>query len=170
MKIRWSLPLCCWRGPDVGNHAAPEIFLEAATLGTSGDSYSIAYAHRQVVVKDIMSFIDANVFKQITHWLCKEHRNNNWSWISKTYRRRMKGRFCWGKSYTRKDGRKKWIELFRMADVPVRYHSKIRGNANPYDRQYHDYFALRKETQRRKAMKDRLFLSSDSYGKLTRWK
>lgn len=128
-----------------------------------------AYAHRQVVVKDILSFIDANVFKQIAHWLCKEHRNKNWSWISTTYRKRMKGRFCWGKSYTRKDGSKKWVELFRMADVPVRYHTKICGDANPYDRQYHDYFAQRKATQQRKALKDRLFLSSGSYDKLTQW-
>ncbi len=82
----------------------------------------------------------------------------------------MKGRFCWGKSYTRKDGSKKWMELFRMSDVPVRYHSKICGDANTYERQYHEYFAQRKETQRRKAMQDRLFLSSDSYGRLTRWK
>lgn len=128
------------------------------------------YAHRQVVVKDILSFIDVNVFKQVARWLRKEHRNKNWSWITKTYRKRMKGRFSWGKSYIRKNGEKKWIELFRMVDVPVRYHVKIRAEINPYDNQYHDYFARRKETQRWKARIDRQFLLSDSYDKLTQWK
>lgn len=129
-----------------------------------------AYAHRQVVVKDIMSFIDVNVYKQVSSWLRKEHRSKNWSWISKTYRKRKNGRFSWGKSYTRKDGAKKWIELFRMADVPVRYHVKIRAGVNPYNREHYDYFNRRKATQQWKARRDRQFLLSDSYDKLTQWK
>lgn len=129
-----------------------------------------AYAHRKVVVKKILSFIDSNVFKQIANWLRKEHRNKNWSWINKTYHKQSKGRFSWGSTYERKDGEIKWVELFRMADIPVRYHTKIRCEANPYDRQYYDYFRRRSEVNRKTAIRDRLFLSSDAYAKLTQWK
>ncbi len=129
-----------------------------------------AYAHRKVVVKNILSFIDNCVFKQMAYWLRKEHRNKNWSWINGTYHKRNNGRFGWGSTYARKEGEVKWVELFRMADLPVRYHTKIRSEANPYDKQYFDYFRLRAEVNRKTAFRDRLFLSSDSYAKLTLWK
>jgi len=57
-----------------------------------------------------------------------------------------------------------------MADIPVRYHTKIRSEANPYDMQYDDYFKLRAEINRKTAIRDRMFLSSDVYAKLTQWK
>jgi len=129
-----------------------------------------AYAHRKVVVKDILSFIDNCVFKQTANWLRKEHRNKTWAWINKNYHKRNNGRFGWGSTYARKEGEIKWVELFRLADLPVRYHTKIRSEANPYDRQYFDYFKQRAEVNRKTAFRDRLFLSSDSYAKLTLWK
>ena len=129
-----------------------------------------AYAHRKVVVKEMLSFIDNNVFKQVANWLRKAHRNKNWSWINKTYHKQNKGRFSWGSTYVRKEGEVKWVELFRMVDVPVRYHTKIRSEANPYDQQYYDYFKQRAEVNRKTAIRDRLFLSSDAYAKLSQWK
>lgn len=129
-----------------------------------------AYAHRKVVVKEMLSFIDNNVFKQVANWLRKAHRNKNWSWINKTYHKQNKGRFSWGSTYVRKEGEVKWVELFRMADIPVRYHTKIRSEANPYDQQYYDYFKQRAEVNRKTAIRDRLFLSSDAYVKLSQWK
>ena len=89
------------------------------------------YAHRKVVVKEIFSFIDNNVFKQVANWLRKEHRNKNGSWIDKACHKQNKRRFSWGSHYVRKEGEVKWVELFRMADVPVRYHTKIRSEGNP---------------------------------------
>jgi len=126
-----------------------------------------AYAHRKVVVKDIMAFLDINIFKHVTRWLRKEHRNKNWSWIKQTYLKRIKGFSSLGMPYTKKDGTVKWVELFKMAKLPVRYHTKIRGEANPYDKTYHNYFATRKTTQKQWAIKDRIFLSSDAYARLT---
>jgi len=54
-----------------------------------------------------------------------------------------------------------------MAKLPVHFHTKIRGEANPHDKTDHSYFATRKTTQRQWAIKDRIFLSSDAYARLT---
>ena len=47
-----------------------------------------------------------------------------------------------------------------MADVPIRYHVKIRGEANPYNSGHREYFKDRAEKQRRTRNYDRLFLAS----------
>ena len=129
-----------------------------------------AYAHRKVVVKDIMSYIDTNIYKLVARWLRKEHRNKNWSWIKQTCLKRVKGCSNLGMTYMTRAGEIKWVELFKMARVPVRYHTKIRGEANPYDDNYRDYFAARRATRKKWAAVDRIFLSSNAYVKLTQWK
>ena len=52
--------------------------------------------------------------------------------------------------------------LFRMADVPIRYHVKIRGEANPYGSAGRQPFKGREEKQRRGRSYDRLFLANNT--------
>ena len=49
-----------------------------------------------------------------------------------------------------------------MADVPIHYHVKIRGEANPYDSAYREYFKTRAEKQNRARNYNRMFLASTS--------
>ena len=39
------------------------------------------------------------------------------------------------------------LMLFRMTSIPIRYHIKVRGRANPYDPQDAGYFAERHARQ-----------------------
>jgi len=60
----------------------------------------------------------------------------------------------------------KLIRLFKAGDLPIRYHSKIRSDANPYDLADGDYFRARARKQRLNARRDRAFLNRSSYEKL----
>ena len=129
-----------------------------------------AYAHRHVVAKELFSRLDNDIFKQVSHWLRKEHRDKTWAWISKQYRQRFNGRWQFGKVYVASKGLVKTVCLFRLADLPIRYHNKIRSEATPYDPKFWDYFAERKWWHQNMARKDRDFLSASSFDKLAVWR
>ena len=53
----------------------------------------------------------------------------------------------------------KHVELFRTSDLPIRYHVKIRSEANPYDPAYREYFETRDSKRKSALIKDRLSMS-----------
>ncbi len=129
-----------------------------------------AYAHRQVVAKDLMGRLDNDIFKRVCKWLRKEHCRKTWSWISKRYRKRYRGRWQFMQVYLTTKGTVKTVCLFRMSDLPIRYHNKIRAKATPYDPEYWDYFNQRSAWYQRMAKKDRAFMSATSFDKVVNWR
>lgn len=129
-----------------------------------------AYAHRHVVAKKHLHRLDNDIFKSVCHWLRKEHQRKTWAWISKQYRKRFNGRWQFGKVYVTSKGIVKTICLFRLADLPIRYHNKIRSEATPYDPEFWTYFADRKVWHQQMAKRDRMFLSASSFDKLAVWR
>ena len=124
-----------------------------------------AYAYRHVVAKERLSYVDDRIYPLVKKWLQQEHRSKTWAWIRKRYRGRFKGRIEYGCYYPTSSGMK-LIRLFKAGDLPIRYHSKIRSGANPYDLADKDYFEARARKQRLNARRDRRFLNSSSYEKL----
>ncbi|WP_341580834.1 reverse transcriptase N-terminal domain-containing protein [Marinobacter metalliresistant] len=124
-----------------------------------------AYAYRHVVAKERLSYVDDRIYPLVKKWLQQEHRSKTWAWIRKRYRGRFKGRIEYGCYYPTASGMK-LIRLFKAGDLPIRYHSKIRSGANPYDLADKDYFEARARKQRMNARRDRRFLNSSSYEKL----
>ena len=59
------------------------------------------------------------------------------------------------------------VECFLAADLPIRYHIKIQGDATPYDPEYVEYFANRKKKRKMAAVKDKWHMKSSSFQKLT---
>lgn len=125
-----------------------------------------AHAYRRVVAKQRMDFVDNRLYRLVRKWLRREHRSKTWAWIAKRYRRRVKGRMEFCASYTNAKGELKVVRLFQAADLPIRYHVKIRCEAKPYDPRYVDYFADRKKKRKLLAMADRIQLNATSYHKL----
>ncbi len=113
-----------------------------------------AYAHRHVVAKKLMSRLDNDIFKLVCQWLAKEHRRKTWSWISKRYRKYYRGRWQFMQVYLTKKSIVKTVCLFRLSDLPIRYHNKIRAKATPYDPEYWEYFTQREAWRQRMARKD----------------
>jgi len=85
------------------------------------------YAHRHVVAKDLMGRMDCHIFERIRHWLRKEYPAKTWAWLSKRYRKRFNGRRNFGEIYLSSKRKLKSVHLFRLADLPIRYHTKIRA-------------------------------------------
>ena len=52
--------------------------------------------------------------------------------------------------------------LFRTAELPIRYHVKIRSDATPYDPEFREYFADRYEKRKRSTIADRIKLSQSA--------
>ena len=125
-----------------------------------------AYAHRHVVAKDRLSYVDGKIYPLVKSWLQREHRSKTWAWIRKRYRGRFKGRIEFGCYYTKVSGEQKLIRLFKAADLPVRYHIKVQSDANPYDPAYSEYFEQREWKRRVMASRDRAFLNKSSYSKI----
>ena len=121
-----------------------------------------AFSNRQVVAKRLFSALDNELYYWLCRWLRQRHRNKTKAWINHRYRSRMEGRINFGTFVLDKQGKRQWLGLFRMADVPIRRHVKIRGAANPYDPAYREYFKDRAEKQRRGRNYDRLFLASNT--------
>lgn len=124
-----------------------------------------AYAYRHVVAKERLGYVDNRIYPLVKKWLQREHRSKTWAWIRKRYRGRFKGRVEYGCYYPTASG-VKLIRLFKAGDLPIRYHTKIRSGANPYDLADRDYFEARAKKQRMNAYRDRAFLNSSSYEKL----
>ncbi len=92
-----------------------------------------AFSNRQVVAKRLFSTLDNEIYYGVRRWLRLRHRNKTNAWIKHRYRSRIEGRSNFGTFVLNKQGKRQWLGLFRMADVPIRYHVKVRGETNPYD-------------------------------------
>ena len=114
-----------------------------------------ANSNRQVVTKDLFGYLDNQIYRWINRWLRQQHRSKTQAWIKRRYWQHRGGRYNIGCNYTNKYGLVNRVELFKLSDVPIRYHNKIRANANPYDPQYDDYFKQRKIKQARNRAIDR---------------
>ena len=125
-----------------------------------------AYAYRRVVAKVRMTYIDNRLYYLVRRWLRREHRSKTWAWIAKRYRQRINGRvdFC-DRSINAK-GEFKTVRLFRAADLPIRYHIKIKGEANPYHPDYAEYFLNREKRRKINRQADRVHLNATSEQKL----
>jgi len=129
-----------------------------------------AYAHRHVVSKKLFSRLDNDIFKLVCKWLRKAYRSKTWAWISKTHRKRFNGRWQFGKVIVTEKGIVKTVCLFRLSDLPIRYHNKIRSAATPYDPEFWGYFRERELWHQKMARKDRAFLAASSFDKLAVWR
>lgn len=118
-----------------------------------------AFAHRHLVAKRLMNNLDNEVFKKVCKWLTLEHRNKTWAWIKQRYWHQFGGRNNIGMYYSTKTVQKKWIGLFRLASVPIRRHVKIRCEANPFNPDDWEYFAMREKARRIRRMADRKLMS-----------
>jgi len=126
-----------------------------------------AHAYRRTVAKERMSYVDNGIYLLVVKWLKRHHRRKTWGWISKRYRRYFKGRDQFCAVYPHKKKGMKTVCLFLTSDLPIRYHIKIRMNANPYDPEYREYFVERDAKRKRSAIADRIKMSQSAIDTMT---
>ena len=100
--------------------------------------------YRHVVSKKIFSDIDHQIIHLLQRWITRRHPQKNNQWKQRRYFTRI-GLNRWNLFAIGKDskGNPKVYLLRKAASTPIRRHTKIRGNANPFLAEFTDYFLQR---------------------------
>jgi RNA-directed DNA polymerase len=105
--------------------------------------------HRHACSKCTFDRFDSWLHFEIRRWLHRRHPNKGRLWLKKNYFRPYR-RIRWSFFALKKhaDGKKEYRDLIKAAWTPIVRHIKIRGEANPYDPAWNDYFQSRKYSKR----------------------
>lgn len=98
--------------------------------------------HRPVVAKQTFNYVDYRIWKLLWRWCRRRHLNRCKRWIKGKYFKRVGSR-SWVFSGIHPSG--KLATLLYASDVPIKRHTKIRAEANPYDPADEMYFEERLE-------------------------
>jgi RNA-directed DNA polymerase len=116
--------------------------------------------HQNQVAKETFTKADTVIWKLLWSWACRRHPNKGARWIKKKYwtsesfhKEIMANGKIQEKSFNRNwvfaaevkenDGKVRKVRLAKAADAPIRRHVKIKGEANPYDPKWEEYFEER---------------------------
>ncbi len=100
--------------------------------------------HQHVVSKKTFQDVDSAIFEMLWQWARKRHNNKPRRWIKEKYFHVHQGR-TWvftGEVIGRK-GAFETVRLFRAAQTPIKRHTKIQAEANPFDPLWEVYFEKR---------------------------
>lgn len=95
--------------------------------------------HRHVVSKETFSYIDNRIFKYLWNWSCRRHSNKSKNWIKNRYFQTAGNRH-WVFAAITESG---IVSLTNASDTKIMRHTKIRGDANPYAKEWETYFEER---------------------------
>lgn len=100
--------------------------------------------HRHQASKQTFAKVDHAIHLNLWQWARRRHPNKSRLWIKKKYFRSIENRqwvFCG--QITDKNGVSRQIHLVKAQQVPIKRHTKIIGQANPYDPAWELYFEQR---------------------------
>jgi len=96
--------------------------------------------HKGICAKGTFAKLGTFIYWQLKRWAKHQHGNKNRWWIY--------WRYFTDNHFTDKRTSKKGIQnyrLYRISYVPIRYHVKIKSNANPFLTEFDKYFFQRKK-------------------------
>ena len=100
--------------------------------------------YRTACSKKTFSYVDFRIFENLWRWAKRRHQNKKAQWIRNRYFRTIGNRqWCFFATQKTEGSETRVIDLRYMATVKIVRHTKIRGNANPYDIGGQEYFAKR---------------------------
>jgi len=97
--------------------------------------------YRSAVSSRVFSYIDHMIYQALDKWIRRRHRNKGRIWTNKKYFRR-KGLNNWQffAKEKGKDNKPILLDLRLAGNTHIKRHIKIRGEANPYNPEYKEYF------------------------------
>jgi len=109
--------------------------------------------HRSVVAKETFNSVDNEIWRSLWQWAKRRHPKKSPVWIKEKYFKTT-GHRSW--IFASEDSEKLYpngkplvISLFRASDTPIKWHIKIRGEANPFDPQFETYLEERSTSKMR---------------------
>lgn len=99
--------------------------------------------HRHVASKRTFDRVDYYVRRMLWKWARRAHPTKSRGWIRRRYHSAdEKGSFSIG-THDR-EGKRRVLRAYRVAQTTIERHIKVRGEANPYDPRYVEYFEKRR--------------------------
>ena len=95
--------------------------------------------YRYVCAKKAFSKVDHEVWCALWKWAKRRHPYKGVKWVKNRYFTTIKR--SWEFATPTNNGEK--VSLLKMSDTPIRRHTKIRADANPYDSDWQMYFEKR---------------------------
>jgi RNA-directed DNA polymerase len=110
--------------------------------------------HQAACASQTFASIDSWLWLKTWQWAKRRHPNKSANWIKDKYFETAGSR-NWVFSARLKgvEGKRKRVTLAKASDTPIRRHSKIKGEANPFDPQWEPYFEDRLGLKMQGAMK-----------------
>jgi RNA-directed DNA polymerase len=99
--------------------------------------------HRHVVSKKVYSAVDTAIWQALWRWCCRRHPCKGARWIRARYFHREAARhwvFAADTGELTAEGKPRRLKLRKASDVPIRRHTQVHGNANPFDPAWESYF------------------------------
>jgi RNA-directed DNA polymerase len=100
--------------------------------------------HRHVSSKQTFVKVDDAIFRALWQWAKRRHPNKSEKWVKEKYFHSIGQRnwvFCG--QVEEQNGTRRNVQLFYAHTVPIERHTKIKGDANPYDPTWEMYFEER---------------------------
>lgn len=102
-----------------------------------------AMYHRHVVAAATFSRIDHLVWVKLWRWARRRHPQKNAQWVKARYFKRQGIREWLFACRAHGVEQVRQFVLFRAATLPIKRHTKVRSDANPFDPAWYDYFQRR---------------------------
>jgi RNA-directed DNA polymerase len=104
--------------------------------------------HRHVCSKRTFAYVDCCIFNNLWRWLRQRHPNKRVQWIRKRYFRTAGSRnWVFFARYSTETGDSRCLDLLGANTIKIVRHVKIRSEANPYDKDWKQYFTRRQASK-----------------------
>jgi len=99
--------------------------------------------HRHVCSGKTFWTADRIVHDQVLRWARRTHPNKSYGWLKRKYYSAA-GTWAFATRTRTSTGESKVLRLYQIAKTVIARHIKVRGEANPYDPKYTEYFERRR--------------------------
>jgi RNA-directed DNA polymerase len=124
-------------------HAAVGLTQEALLRQLNPRLRGWANYYRNGASKQTFGKLDYYVYKRLRRWMQRRHPNKSMAWKRRKYfSATPHGTFS--VRFKTKDGGSRVLSLYRTVSTKIERHIKVRGDANPYDPKYTQYFKMRR--------------------------
>ncbi len=100
--------------------------------------------HQSQVASRAFHRVDMVIWQMLWRWACRRHPNKSRSWVKERYFARIENRnWVFAARTTDRDGNHRWMKLAYANETPIVRHIKVKGEANPFDPAWEQYFETR---------------------------
>jgi RNA-directed DNA polymerase len=118
-----------------------------------------AQYHQHGTSKRTFAKVDHQIFTLLWQWARRRHPHKSRHWIRNKYFRSEDGNnWVFFGHVLRSNGTQEDVRLFHASSVPIRRHTKIKGEANPYDPLWEPYFEARQGVRMARHLRGRRHL------------